>query len=171
MNLQRSRAKKSELGIRREKIWQWDDQSKKYSLWELEVPERGNWISAEGWLSGIQARILPTTKGHQRPTLWAGPTERPHRWAHHCEHIRKMGAIGQSYPFLERKKNTLQRIRNQPGFRCFKNRSKTTGSALKILKEQDFQLWILYSTKLLPKQQVEQRHFQVNENLNNNKNS
>lgn len=104
MNLQRSRANKSELGIRREKIWQWDDQSKKYSLWELEVPERGNWISAEGWLSGIQARILPTTKGHQRPTLWAGPTERPHRWAHHCEHIRKVGAIGQSYQFLERKK-------------------------------------------------------------------
>ena len=45
-----------------------------------------------------------------------------------------------------------------------------SGSALKILKEQDFQLWILYSTKLSPKQQVEQRHFQVNENLNDNKN-
>lgn len=104
MNLQRSRANKSELEIRREKIGQWDDQSKKYSIWELEVPERGNWICTEGWLSGIESRTLPTTKGHQCPTLWVGLTECPHRWAHHCENIRKVGTMGQSYQFLERKK-------------------------------------------------------------------
>ena len=82
---------------------------------------------------------------------------------------RKWGQLD-SLTSFSREKSTLQRIRNRPGFRCFM-RSRTTGSALKILKEQDFQLWILYSTKLSPKQQVEKRHFQVNENLNNNKNS
>lgn len=172
MNLQRSRANKSELEIRRGKIGQWDDQSKKYSIWELEVPERGNWICTEGWLSGIESRTLPTTKGHQRPTLWVGLTECPHRSAHHCENIRKVGTIGQSHQLLERKKIHYNGWGISLVSGCMLHEKQDDwGSALKILKEQDFQLWILYSTKLSPKQQVEQRHFQVNENLNDNKNS
>ena len=34
----------------------------------------------------------------------AGLMECPHEWAQHCEHFRKVGTVGQSYKFLERKK-------------------------------------------------------------------